>query len=188
MIRKQNPFTKRHLRFLKSIQDKIREINDPDKPYVSHEIYSFQIKQTKQFGKIPKIVFQPHGTQIKAEIIRKAGFTNESRNKEIDQIRQKMGFCNSRDKEHRILARLFEAEWNNIMFKIKKSAFTMALTNNLFTSGCQRIADPILLLQDIVMEEYAGKIKADKKIVRRDKEIGEPLPEKSYEDELMGIE
>jgi hypothetical protein len=48
MIRKQNSFTKRQLRFLESIQDKIREINDMDKPYISHESYFFQIKQTKQ--------------------------------------------------------------------------------------------------------------------------------------------
>jgi len=104
MIRKQNPFTNRQLKFLESIQDKIREIIDPDKPYISHESFSFQTKQTKQFGKIPKIVFTPHGTQIKAEIIRKAGLVNESRDKEIDQIRQKIGFCNPRDKEDRILA------------------------------------------------------------------------------------
>jgi len=186
MIRKQNPFTNRQLKFLESIQDKIREIIDPDKPYISHESFSFQTKQTKQFGKIPKIVFTPHGTQIKAEIIRKAGLVNESRDIEIDQIRQKIGFCNPRDKEDRILARLFESEWNNIMLKAKKAIFTMALINNLYASDYQHVADPVLLLQSIVMDEYNREIKNDKKVVQS-KKIDMPLSEKSYEDELMGI-
>jgi len=188
MIRKQNPFTKRQLRFLKSIQDKIRGINDPDKPYISHESYSFEIKQTKQFGKIPKIVFTPHGTQIKAEIIRNADLSNESRDNGIDKIRVEMGFTNPRDKAHRILARLFESEWNNIMFKAKKATFTIALINNLFASDYQQVADPVLLLQGIVMDEYNREIKTDKTIIQRDKKPGNPLSEKSYDDELMGIE
>jgi hypothetical protein len=162
MIRKQNPFTKRQIKFLESIQDKFRKINDPDKPYISHESYSFQIKQTKQFGAIPKILFKPHGTQMKAEIIRNAGLLNESRDKEIDQIRAKMGFVNPRDKAYRILARLFESEWNNIMFKTKKATFTMTLINNLFAADCQQVADPVLLLQKIVMDEYNQEIKTNK--------------------------
>ena len=188
MIRKQNPFTKRQLKFIESIQNKIREINDLDKPYISHESYSFQIKQTKQFGEIPKIVFKPHGTQIKAEIIRKAGLANESKDKEINQIRTKMGFTIPRDKEHRILARLFESEWNNIMFKTKKATFSMALINSLFSDDCQQVAGPILLLQSIVMDGYNWEIKTDKKVVQREKRQDKDLPEKSYEDELMGIE
>jgi hypothetical protein len=187
MIRKQNPFTKRQLRFLESVQEKIKEINDPDKPYINHESYSFQTKQTKQFGKIPKIVFKPYGTQIKAEIIRNAGLVNKSRDKEIDQIRDKMGFVNPRDKNHRIFARLFESEWNNIMLKAKKATFIMALINNLFTSGYQQVADPVLLLQEIVMDEYNRGIKIDKKIIQRDKKSRKPLSEKSYDEELMGI-
>jgi len=187
MIRKQNPFTKRQLKFLESIQDKIREIIDPDKPYLSHESYSFQIKQTKQFGKIPKIVFTPHGTQIKAEIIRKADLANESRNRGIEKIREEMGFTNPRDKGYRILARLFESEWNNIMLKVKKATFTMALINNLYASGRQQVADPVLLLQSIVMDEYNGEIKTNKKVVQS-KNNDTPLSEKGYGDELMEIE
>jgi len=186
MIRKQNPFTKRQLRFLEFIQDKIREIVDPDKPYISHESYSFQTKQTKQFGIIPKIVFTPHGTQIKAEIIRKAGLANDARDKEIDKIRKKIGFCNPRDKEHRNLVRLFESEWNNIMLKVKKATFTMALINNLFACDCQQVADPVLLLQSIVMDEYNREIKNDKKVVQREKN-DVTLSEKSYKDELIRI-
>jgi len=187
MIRKQNPFTKRQIRFLKSIQDKVREINDPDKPYISHESHSFQTKQTKQFGKIPKIVFAPYGTQIKAEIVRNAGLVNKSKDGEIDQIRAKMGFSNPRDKEHRIFARLFESEWNNIMLKVKKATFSMALINNLFATNYQQVADPVLLLQSIVMDEYNREIKTDKKIIQRDEKPCKPLSEKSYDDELMGV-
>ena len=188
MIRKQNPFTKRQIKFLESIHYKIKEINDPDKSYISQESYSFQIKQTKQFGKIPKIVFTPHGAQTKADIVKTAELINESREKEIDLIRTKMGFTNPRGKDHRILARLFESEWNNIMLKAKKATFTMAFINNLFATDCQQVADPVLLFQGIVMEEYAEKIITDKKIVQRDKKAGTPLSEKNYEDELMGIE
>jgi hypothetical protein len=188
MTRKQNSFTKRQLRFLESIQDKIREINDPDKPYISHESCYFQVKQTKQFGNIPKIVFTPHGTQIKAEIIRNAGLTNESREKEIDKIRVEMGFTNPRDKAYRIFARLFESEWNNIMFKAKKATFTMASINNLFVSGNQQVADPVLLLQGIVMDEYNREMKSGKEIVREVEKLSELSSKKSYEDELMEIQ
>ena len=188
MIRKQNPFTKRQIKFLESIHYKIKEINDLDKSYISHESYSFQIKQTKQFGKIPKIVFTPHGTQAKADIVKTAELINESREKEIDLIRTKMGFTNPRDKDHRILARLFESEWNNIMLKAKKATFTMALINSLFTTDCQQVADPVLLLQSIVMDEYNREIKTDKNIIQRKKGQNRALPEKNYEDELMGIE
>ena len=187
MIRKRNPFTKRQIKFLESIQDKIREINDPDKPYINHESYSFQTKQTKQFGKIPKIVFAPHGTQIKAEIVSNAGVDNESRGREIDEIWAKMKSVNPRDKNHRILARLFESEWNNIMLKVKKATFSMALINNLFASGIEQVADPVLFLQKIVMDEYNREIKMDKKIISEEEKVNIPISEKSYEDELMGI-
>ena len=179
MIRKQSPFTKRQLMFLEAIQNKIIEINDPEKPYISHTSYSFKVKQTKQFGKIPKIVFTPHGTQIKADIIRKAGLVNEPRNREIDQIRTKMGFTNPRGKEHRILARLFEAEWNNIMLKAKKATFTVALINNLFATGSEHVADPVLLLQGIVMDEYNREIKSDKKVVQQGKRQNKDLSKKN---------
>ena len=96
-----------------------------------------------------------------------------------------MGFINPRDKEHRILARLFEAEWNNIMLKAKKATFTVALINNLFTSNGQQVANPILLLQSIVMAEYNREIKNDEKFIPQKKKIGKPLPGKSYADELM---
>lgn len=188
MIRNQNPFTKRQIKFLKSVQNKIREIIDPDKSYISHESYSFIVKTTKQFGKIPKIAFKPNGTQTKAEIVKKAGLVNEPRDKEINQIRLNMGFTNSRDKEHRILARLFESEWNNIMLKAKKGTFTIALINNLFSVNLQQVADPVLLLQDIVMEEYNREIKTEKKIVQMVRKEVLPVTEKNYKDELMGIE
>ena len=185
MIRKQSPFTKRQIRLLEAIQKKMKEINDPEKSYISHESYLFKVKQTKQFGKIPKIVFTPHGTQIKADIIRNAGLVNKSRDREIEQIRTKIGFTNPRDKEHRILARLFEAEWNNIMLKAKKSTFTVALINNLFATGSEQVASPVLLLQGIVMDEYNRDIISDKKVVQQGKRQNKDLSKKNYKDELM---
>jgi hypothetical protein len=54
-VRNPQPFTERQIRFLEAIREKIRQINDPDPDIITHESYEFNIEQTKQFGKIPKI-------------------------------------------------------------------------------------------------------------------------------------
>ena len=194
MIRNPNPFTERQLRLLKAIQKKINEINDPDPEIITHESYEWFTEQTKQFGKIPKIRFYPNSCLAKAEIIEKAGLINESRQQEIAQLRENIGIKKPRDKESRIMARLFESEWNNIMLKAKKATFTVALINQLFCSIDQTISEPIEHLQNIVMEEYSPQIKAkrdninEKTKEKSRSETQENTGIKPYDEELAQLE
>ena len=149
MLRNPNPFTARQTRLLEAVRERIREINDPDPEIITNESYEFNIEQTKQFGKIPKIRFRPNSCYIKAELVEKAGLVDKIRQDQISQIRQKYGIKKARNG----LANLFESEWNNIMFKAKKAAFTLAFINQRFSAASQRVADPILGLQQIIMEE-----------------------------------
>ena len=138
-MRNPNPFTERQVRFLEAVRERIREINHPDPEIITHDSYEWYVGETKQFGRIPKISFKP-----------------ESRREEIAQIRQKYGIRKARNTD----ARLFEAEWNNIMLKAKKAPFTAGYLNQLFAIREQTVADPITLLQRIVMDEYARQVKA----------------------------
>ena len=162
-MRNPNPFTARQIRLLEAIRNKLREINDPDPEVITNESYKFHTEQTKQFGKIPKIKFKQNGCYIKAELIEKAGLIDESQNAKKAEIRKKFGIREARNSR----ANLFESEWNNIMLKVKKAIFTAAYINQLFTTGQQTVADPIALLQGIVMEEYAGQIKMERKRIHR---------------------
>ena len=194
MIRNPNPFTERQTRLLKAIQKRICEINDPDPEIITHESYEWFTEQTKQFGKIPKIRFYPNSCLAKAEIIEKAGLINESRQQEIAQLRENIGIKKPRDKESRIMARLFESEWNNIMLKAKKATFTVALINQLFCSIDQTISEPIEHLQNIVMEEYSPQIKAkrdninEKTKEKSRSETQENTGIKPYDEELAQLE
>ena len=154
MLRNPNPFTARQIRLLEAVQERIREIDNPDPEIITNESYEFNIEQTKQFGKIPKIRFHPNSCHIKAELVEKAGLVDIARQEQISQIRQKYGVKKARNG----LANLFESEWNNIMFKAKKAAFALALINQRFCADSQRVADPILGLQQIIMEEYSSQM------------------------------
>ena len=154
MTRNPNAFTARQIRFLEAVRERIREINDPDPEIITNESYEFSIEQTKQFGRIPKIRFRPNSCQIKAELIEKAGLVDEARQNQISIIRQKYGIRKARNG----LANLFESEWNNIMFKAKKAAFTLAFINQRFSAASQRVADPIDALQQIIMAEHTSQI------------------------------
>ena len=46
--------------------------------------------------------------------------------------------------------------------KAKKATFTVALINQLFTKKDQTIADPVALLQQVVMDEYVNQIRRKK--------------------------
>lgn len=156
-MRNPNPFTERQIRLLRAVHEKIRQIDDPDPEIIRNETYEWHIQLTKQFGKIPKIRLKPNSGQLKADLIRCAGLANESDQEKISQIRRKYGITMARSRK----ARLFEAEWNNIMFKIKKGVFTVGFLNQLFAFN-QPLADPIKQLQQIVMDEYASQIKSQK--------------------------
>jgi len=188
-MRNQNPYTDRQIRFLKAIREKIHQINDPDPEIITHESYDFHIELTKQFGRIPKIRFTPNSCQIKEEIVEKAGLVDESKEKEISQIRQRYGIRKARNS----LANLFESEWNNIMLKAKKATFTLALANMIFSSQHETMAVPVMLLQEIVMDEYANHIKAKKEPIhpygeKETSKTGEISEIKPYNHELAELD
>jgi len=155
-MRNPKPFTARQIRLLEAIREKIRQINDPDPEVIIIQSFEWRTEQTRQFGKIPKIRFKPYSSQIKAEIVRQAKLIDETREKEIVQLRRKYGVRAAKNKE----ARLFESEWNNIMFKIKKATFTVGFLNQLFSESSRKVSDPIHIMQHIVMDEFSPLIKA----------------------------
>ncbi|MFC1863908.1 hypothetical protein ACFL1Z_08160 [Thermodesulfobacteriota bacterium] len=157
-IRNPNPFTDRQTQLLEGIREKIRQINDPDPEIITHESYDWSIEATKQFGRIPKLRFHPKSCQIKAELIEKAGMVNEARQEQISQIREKYGIRKARNGK----ANLFESEWNNIMLKVKKATFTLALVNLLFSKENETVSVPVALLRQIVMDENIHQIKGRK--------------------------
>jgi hypothetical protein len=126
-------------------------IDDPDSEIITHDFYQWKIEQTKQFGKLPKIKFHPYSCQIKTDIIRAAKLVDKNRENELLHIRQRYMIKPSKYRE----ARLFEAELNNIMFKIKKAVYTVGYINSLFTENDSTVAIPLALLQQIIMEEQA---------------------------------
>ena len=187
-MRNPQPFPDRQIRFLETIRKKIRQINDTDPDIIRNESYEFHTEQTKQFGKIPKIRFKPYSGQIKARIVEKASLIDESQNEKKAKIRKKFGIRESRNSK----ANLFESEWNNIMLKLKKSLFTTAHINQLFTTDRQTISDPIALLQSIVIEEYSQiKAKREPIIGSESSENAEPRKYrriKPYDQELSELE
>ena len=187
-MRNPNPFTNRQIRLIEAIRERIRQINEPEPEVITDEDYEFHVVQTKEFGSIPKIRFRPNCSQIKAQLIENAGLIDHSRERELNQIRKKYGIKEKRNS----LARLFESEWNNTMLKIKKATFTLALINQLFATQNQAIAEPIRLMQSIVMEEYTLKIKTKRQTLHEKEITGSENKEKStfkpYDEELMEIE
>jgi len=163
-MRNCNPFTNRQLNFIKALSNKISKIDDPDPEIITDESYHWRIEQTKQFGKIPKIKFHPNSCRIKAEIIRESGLIDDDRNNKLSGIRVKYGIKKSKYSK----ARLFEAELNNIMLKIKKAVYTVGHVNFLFTASGSQISDPLALLQQIVMEEQSRAF-GDRKTARKNK-------------------
>jgi len=188
-MRNPNSFTDRHIRLLEAVRNKVQQINDPDPEIIFNELYEFYIRQTREFGRIPKIRFKPHSCQIKAELIRDAGLIDNTKDKELNNLRQKYGIAGARNKE----SRLFEAEWNNMMFKLKKATYTVALINHLFASSNQSVSEPLKLMQQIVLEEYSSQIQSKKKPIYSSdaiKPAETPKNEriKTYDEELADME
>lgn len=122
-------------------------------------------------------------------MIKKAGLVDESREEEISQIRQKYGMIKARNS----LARLFESKWNNIMLKAKKAVFTAGYINQLLATDQQTVADPIVLLQQIVMDEYAPQIKVKRGLINsfentKSSKMQENKGIKRYDEELAELE
>ncbi len=189
-MRNPNPFTDQQIKFLEAIRDKIREINDPHKDYVSHESVTWYTEQLKGFGKIPKIRFKPNAQSIKAEIMRSAGLTDsisESRKQSRRAARKKQDYRQKSPKnDTQRLADLFDKMWNNIALKAKKATFTISYINRLFAMGLMPFSDPANLLQNIIADEYADyiKVEQDQQAVQEP----EPTEESSYEKELLEVD
>ena len=156
-IRNPDPFTERQVRLLEALCEKIRQIDDPDPEFITHESYDWNIELTRRFGRIPKIRFHPKSCQIKAELVEKARLVDQARQEQISQIRRKYGLRKARNG----MANLFESEWNNIMLKAKKAALTLAFINQRFSTATQKIADPIIALQQIIMAEHSSQIQGE---------------------------
>jgi hypothetical protein len=187
-MRNPNPFTERQLRLLEAVREKIRQINDPEPEIIIDESYTWFSEQTKQFGQIPKIRFRPNSGQTKAELVRQAGLVDETREERLIDLRQKYGIGEVRNRE----ARLFESEWNNIMLKLKKATFAVALTNQFFATSQQTLADPIGLLQQIALEEYAHRLRTKKDPIHppgtaTTAEVLENEGMKPYDEELADV-
>ncbi|MBC2714942.1 MAG: hypothetical protein HF978_06495 [Desulfobacteraceae bacterium] len=126
---------------------------------------------------------------MKAELIRDAGLIDDAKEEELNSLRQKYGIAGARNKE----SRLFEAEWNNMMFKLKKATYTVALINHLFASSNQSVSEPIKLMQQIVLEEYSSQIQSTKKPIYSPDKIKSSETTKNervrpYDEELADIE
>jgi hypothetical protein len=145
-MRNHNPFTARQINLLKTLSAKLQDI---DNRLITHMSYQWKTQPTRCFGKIPKITFTPHSCYVKAQIINDSGTNTAIDEQTITLLRKKFGIKKVRYSQ----ARLFESEFNNIMLKIKKALHTLAFINNLFSDNDTLVAEPIGMLQQIVMEE-----------------------------------
>lgn len=134
--------------FLEAICAKLREMDDQDPEIITHDSYDWHAANLKGFGTIPKITFTPYGksTKIKAKIMRSAGLADESRQKETDEIRRKLGFQKARDNEDRILARLFESYWNRYWKTLIRALLRIEQAQKLFIKTNETISEPMQIL------------------------------------------
>jgi hypothetical protein len=186
IIRNPNPFTLRQQRFIQAILRKLAEISNP-KDYISHESFKFTAKQTVIFGQIPTLIFHPHSNQIKAEIVRNAGLISPERESELEVIRQQYGITARRHNE----ARLFNSEWDNLMFGLKKHVYAAASINRQFAAKGETISDPINLIQNIILQEYKDlKSKQAAMIIKNTVQANQAENRriKPYNEELLSTE
>lgn len=188
-MRSDTAYTSRQMRLLTAIYDKIQEIDDPDPDIITHETYDFIIDQTAQFGSIPKIRFSPNACRIKADIVSAANLSDPKRTAQIQKIRESYGFKAARNSD----ARLFDAEWNNIMFKAKKALLIIGILNNLFSKKEAAMAIPVDLLQQIILNEKEQVFRADKALADpeaspKSSKTQEFMHPRGYDEELAKLE
>ncbi len=173
--------SKQH-RFLEGVCARLREMDDPDPEIITHDSYEWHAANLKGFGTIPKITFTPYGksTKIKAEIMRSASLADESRRKEVDEIRRKLGFQKARDHEDRILARLFESYWNGYWKTLIRALVRIEQAQKLFTKSNEPISEPIqILIEKSILTPTLNQETAQKP---------EPAVRKPYTDILAELE
>ena len=184
MVRNRNVFTSRQIKLLQAMVEKLKAITDPDPKIITHETFTWQIKQTKQFGKLPAISFKPNCNQIKAEITRAANLTNKNHDTSLQKLRDQFGIKNIKNRE----ARLFNSELDNILFAWKKHIYAAALINNFFATNTQTISEPFTLMQEILKDEYKMLFQNTDPIHDHETtqtETQESIEIKSYEKELL---
>ena len=174
-------FALKQLRFLKVLTNRLQELDDPNPDVITHDSYEYHETCLKGIGVMPKITFKPYGksTQIKAEIMRSANIDDESRKREIDEIRKKYGIKTARDTETRILARLFESYWNNYWRSIRTALSRIEQAQRLFITNPERnetISKPMRILIGNVAD------------IKEAKQGEEKQGKKSYADELMEVD
>ena len=78
------------------------------------------------------------------------------------------------------------------MLKVKKAMFTAGYINHLLATDQQSVAEPITLIQQIVTDEYAPKIKVKRQAIHPNEEEAEENTEKDkikgYDNELEEME
>jgi hypothetical protein len=122
------------MKFFKAVRKKMMEIRDPDKDYIDNRDFEFRNKRTKKFGKIPTIVFKENSMQIKYEIMTELGYS---------PMIYKTGYRQRRN----MASSAFDKIWDNLAFRLVKSAKLLAIFNESFTLAGQEVAEIINLTQ-----------------------------------------
>ena len=141
-------------KWLEALSAKILEINDPDPEVIRHDTYEWSLTNLKGIGKIPKISFFPHGrdTQIKAEIMRKAGIIqNPDWAKKKARIAKEKGMKLADDKVDRQLARAFNKLSIEYWSKARTAILLLQESQMRFCKDGQSLSDPVqLIIADII--------------------------------------
>ncbi len=192
-MRPATPFTERQNRFLSALQDRLREMSDPHPKIITHEDFAWEVKQTKRFGRLPTLEFKPYkaACRIKWEVIQAAGLEDMDRNQRLDDLAETLEIpvhC-ARDRG----ARLFNAELDNLMFGLKKHLYAVARINALFAREGQTVADPIELMQRMILpQEYeiipGQAIHPREEACPSESGLAQVRPQATYELEMRGEE
>ena len=181
-MRKAGPFTDRQIRWLNALTDKLKDIDDPDPPILTHESYVYSLRYVSQYKRrLPRITFTPYGrdTRIKAHIMRKASLgMDDEWKKELSDLREKHGFKKGRDKEDRILARRFNAYWNRYWDRKAKALDELEDSQKRFSRQDEVVVEPIRLL----MEDKIPQLNLGQPEIRKNRQL------KPYDHELAELE
>lgn len=174
MPRNPNPFTERQLKLVSSLRETLQFLLETGRDY------EFKLKRTKQFGLIPTIQFSNNAQDIKTEIINNAGLYDEERKQKLREIQEKFGVRARVDHE----ARLFNSEFDNLIFALKKHLYAIALITNQFAGLRPDDSERFFsLLQESVLRDFAQDFPSKPS----KKDIQPTSPQNSYLEELKEL-
>jgi len=160
-----DPLTEYQKRFMEAVRAKLIEIRNPNKEVLDNRDFDFRNKHTKKFGTIPTIVFKPNAMEIKYEIMSDIGY------------RPLTDITTSPLRRRNMASSAFDKIWDNLMFRLVKSAKMVAIFNQSLTLTGQEIAEIITLTQRCIdLKAPSGHIHNDEIEI-----------EKSYLDELDNL-